>query len=111
MALRGRQRELPRQVGQRLERCPSLLINLGTGLGGQTRALLDRRQGGVGLELTRAQQICRVLQASSQLDEGFGHLRKTIEPPQIGPRVTVGVPAPLETWARLGASARRPAQR
>ena len=80
MALRGGQRELPWKVGQRLERSASPLVDLGAGLRSQTRALLDRRQGGVGLQLAGTQQIRRVRQTRRQLDEGFGHPPKTIDP-------------------------------
>jgi hypothetical protein len=68
-----RKGKLTGEVGQWLDRRADALVNLRTRLGGETGAVLDRRQGGVGLQLAGAQKVCRSVQTSAELDHGIAH--------------------------------------
>lgn len=72
--LTGGERKLPRKVRQRLERGAHLLVHLCARLRGQLGQVLDLRERGVRVELSRAEPLCSGLEPLGELDEGIGHL-------------------------------------
>ena len=73
------QRELTGKVGQRLQRGAHTLIDLGAGLRGHLRALLDHRERGFGLQVARPQPRGSIVQLRAQLEQRISHGHKVIE--------------------------------
>jgi hypothetical protein len=78
-ALSRRQRKLAGQIREWLKRRPGALIDLGAGVRGQLRALLDQRQRRLRFQLSGTQQLSGLTQSSAELDQGISHAQKLIE--------------------------------
>jgi len=91
----GGERELAGQIGQRLERRASPLIDVRTGLRGQPSAFLDQGQRGVGLQIAGPQLLDGLLQAGGQLGEWIVHR----------PKVTARLPRIVTTAGKRSAHA------